>query len=159
MRRKIINCINNCENILSAVFFSPRAREISLFPNNSGDFPRLSRCFHQSTNENMCFLLPKIFFFWRSERELRKGRVRKNSPDRKRREIFLEFICALFEASGFRQRSRVPRPANAAVRNVNLLFNCRTGTRHSDGPLAVKNDASELWNVSSIFHSRVNKKT
>lgn len=106
------------------IFSRSSSRRAAFCPNNSGDFPRLSRCFHQSTNENMCFLLPKIFFFWRSERELRKGRVRKNSPDRKRREIFLEFICALWLwlSAGIKGSSAARR--RPSVMSI-CWFNCR----------------------------------
>lgn len=75
---KVINCNNNCENILSILLrFLPSRHTFKFFPSLlafarrsrqiSGTFPFCfsSLCFHQSTNENMCaFLLPiEIFFF------------------------------------------------------------------------------------------------
>lgn len=113
MRRKIINCNNNCENIFVAFLakadlrllaaLSTHTKIFNFLLQTSADFPLfplLSLCFHQSTNENMCvFFCRKIFFFrcsFLSKRRNRKTRERlkkrvansKNFSKRKREKYF-----------------------------------------------------------------------
>lgn len=78
MRRKIINCNHNCENILFlfAVSSSPPfldTRKTLFLRNISSDFPPfpLTLCFHQSTNENMCVFFCRKLFSLEEKKEKR----------------------------------------------------------------------------------------
>lgn len=100
---KIINCNNNCENILS--FFSGHTKSLFLllllfdrlrFRTDTRRFSSLG--FHQSTNENMCadaFSSPEKVLLLRSSRlriaKKKTIKLNKNLSGEVSEEIFLEF--------------------------------------------------------------------
>lgn len=117
MRRKIINCINNCENIL----LDTKTFSCSFSQQSSPDFGRFSSLtlrFHQSTIENMCVFFCRKFWSLKEEKIAKSwkrkdwkrrqkkscenlARIFRNASERNFREIFLEFssiFCALQSA-------------------------------------------------------------
>lgn len=154
MRRKIINCINNCENILSAVFFSPRAREISLLPQQFGRFSATLSLLPSINKRKHVFSSAENFSSSSEANEsCEKPRSQEFAGSQAERNIFRIHLCALALAFGKHQGEfRGPqRPLSICCLIVagsvpTDLWRWKTMRLH------------ELWNVSSIFHSRVNKK-
>lgn len=122
MRRKIINCNHNCENILflfavsssrpfldtRKTLFSQHFKRFSSFPSHSL-LPSINKWKH------VCFHLPKTFFSRRKERKTRWrwrrrkrvakraafARIFRNASERNFREIFLEFFFVRLQSATF----------------------------------------------------------